>query len=98
MGKARTANTILTVLCLDGNKVSDEGAKALGKVLQNTILTALCLDGNKVSDEGAKALGKALESNNILTVLCLKATRYPMRAPRHWARRLHRATSSRSCA
>ena len=41
------------------------------------------MDGNEVSDEDAEALGKALESNNILTVLCLKATRFPMRAPRH---------------
>ena len=69
---------------MDGNKVSNEGAKASGKALEsNNILTILCLDGHKVSDEGAKALSKALKSNNILTVLCLCGVRSTMRAPRH---------------
>ena len=44
MGKALEAN-ILTVLTLDGNKVSDENAKAMGKALAaNTILEVLFLD------------------------------------------------------
>ena len=42
---------------LDGNKVSDEGAKASGTSETNNILTVPCSDGNKVSKEGAlKAL------------------------------------------
>ena len=32
VGKALESNTILTILSLDGNKVSDENAKALGRV------------------------------------------------------------------
>ena len=39
---------------MDGNKVSDEGAKASDTRETNNILTVLCLDGNKVSKEGAK--------------------------------------------
>ena len=46
-------NMTLKVLNLAGNKISDTGAKAMGKfVAVNLVLEELCLDSNQIGIEG----------------------------------------------
>eukprot|EP00286_Rhodomonas_abbreviata_P027958 CAMPEP_0181306148 /NCGR_PEP_ID=MMETSP1101-20121128/10133_1 /TAXON_ID=46948 /ORGANISM="Rhodomonas abbreviata, Strain Caron Lab Isolate" /LENGTH=136 /DNA_ID=CAMNT_0023412161 /DNA_START=264 /DNA_END=671 /DNA_ORIENTATION=+ len=63
----------LNALWLNGNKISDAGAKALAEALKHCPnLTDLRLYGNKISDAGAKALAEALKHCPNLTTLHLQ--------------------------
>jgi len=57
-------NTTITDLWLGDNKMGDEGAKHLAKLLQhNSKITCLGLHANGIGDEGALAIGTALLEN-----------------------------------
>ena len=61
-------NTSLTKIYLYGNKIGDEGGKAIGEALKvNTSLTEIDLRDNNIGDEGGKAIGEALKVNTSLT-------------------------------
>ncbi|WP_075883385.1 DUF294 nucleotidyltransferase-like domain-containing protein [Candidatus Protochlamydia sp. W-9] len=62
----------LNTLSLYREKINDEGAEVIAKVLTfNTALSELDLGLNKISDKGAKAIFKALASNTVLKKLTL---------------------------
>ncbi|KAG0051211.1 hypothetical protein BGZ83_003996 [Gryganskiella cystojenkinii] len=66
-------DSILTTLNMQGNSISDNGARTLAKALKtNMTLTTLNLQGNSINDSGAQALAKALKTNITLTALNLQ--------------------------
>jgi hypothetical protein len=63
---------VVTELSLSGNKIGDEGAKAIADALKvNAVLTKLWLDENNIGPEGAIAIAEALKVNAVVTTLYL---------------------------
>jgi Leucine Rich repeat len=60
--------TFITKLNLSNNRLGDEEAIALAKVLKDTNITALNLDSNFLKAEGIKALAAGLKGTNITTL------------------------------
>ena len=69
-------DTIFTVSDLSHNKISDSGARAVGKLLNGRCnLTTLNLCDNKIRSNGAAAIGHALGKNTTLTSINLRLNR-----------------------
>ena len=67
---------IFFVLDLSHNKISDSGARAVGKLLNGRcILTTLNLCDNKIRSNGAAAIGHALGKNTTLSSINLRLNR-----------------------
>ena len=65
-------SNLINSLNLPGNKIGDDGAKAIAEALkENTSVTNLDLSSNAISDEGAKAIAEALKENTTITSLDL---------------------------
>ena len=66
-------NTTLTVLNLNGNRITRRGAKALATALRdNSTLLCLHLDGNELDDRAAANLAASISSNLTLRLLTLR--------------------------
>ena len=64
---------MLKNLDIGGNQIGDEGAKALGKVLQsNHTLTHLSIVCNHITHIGVEALAEALKSHKTLKNLDIR--------------------------
>jgi hypothetical protein len=63
--------TSLQILSLDNNKVGDEGARLLARVLPTLLLEELNVGFNEIGNEGVTELIKAVVSNSTLRVLML---------------------------
>jgi len=67
---------LVTQLDLTGNKIGDEGAKALAEVLKTkVVLNEINLGKNNIGNEGAKGIGEALAVNTTLACLDLRDNR-----------------------
>jgi len=81
LGQALAANSTLEVLCLKGNKVSDNGATGLARGLtHNQCLTDLDLQGRacdspRIGERGARELYRALQVNLTVKSINLAANR-----------------------
>ena len=73
LADALSTNHCLEVLCLGGNRISDEGAITIATTLsRNNTLKKLFWDGNNIGDEGAISITDALSTNGSLKHLDLK--------------------------
>ena len=65
-GEGGSSHSGLTVLHLEGNKISDEGCQHLGSALSNASgsISELYLGDNAIGPQGASYLARALETNN----------------------------------
>lgn len=69
-------NFMLQTLNLNGNKIVDKGAKAIGTALNiNSSLTVLYLNRNQIGDAGVKAVAHGLKNNSSLTKLAISRNR-----------------------
>ena len=75
----------MSVVVFLGNKIGNEGAKAIGAALMtNETVTTVDLSGvflsffsaNKIGVEGAKAIGEALKTNKTVTTVDLSGEKY----------------------
>ena len=66
------SNQTVAYLGLSGNHLGDEGARAVGRILQsNNKLLLLTFGDNDIEPEGAEALAYGLQSNSTLCFLNL---------------------------
>ena len=70
--KAEGRRRLVSTLNVEGNAISDEGAKALGMLLQNSrTVLALHAGRNAIATSGAAAIGDGLHSNRAIVTLNL---------------------------
>jgi hypothetical protein len=83
--KSLRSNSILTELCLQGNSISNTGARHLAKFIaeDNRTLTDLDLGNNKIGDTGAIALADALSENRTLLELSLDGNPIRLEGAQH---------------
>ncbi|KAL7545765.1 hypothetical protein ACHAWF_011275 [Thalassiosira exigua] len=86
---ALAKNQSLRTLYLERNKIGDEGANRLAKVLkENDTLEVMHLNSNEIGDEGAKSLADALQISTSLKTISLGSNQISDVGAQHLAKSL----------